>query len=119
MLPSAVPLSSGISKSLVRVGAHHNTVPQIGLPFYFVRPVSGRHFSFGNVGSVASFEGLTTFAVGVRFAFSFRRAGDALLSEADGFNFVTFFSDDNVGFCRVVWCALGFVDTRDTDAGEE
>jgi hypothetical protein len=91
----------------------------IVLPLNFVRPVSCGHFTFGDVRSVASFEGFTSSSFRVRFTFAGRGAGDSLLTEADGFNLRTFFGYDNVGFGRVVRCALWFVYTGDTDTFEK
>lgn len=91
----------------------------IVLPLNFVRPVSCGHFTFGDVGSVASFEGFASSSFGVRFTFAGRGAGDSLLAEADGFNLGTFLGYDNVGFGRVVRCALWFVHTGDTDTFEK
>ena len=79
------------------------------LPFDAVGPVCGTHFAFGDVAGVACFEGFPPFPIGSGFAGLFGGAGDALLSEADGFDLVALFGDNNVGLLRMVGGALRFV----------
>ena len=79
------------------------------LPFGAVGPVCGGHFSFGDVGGVAGFEGFSPVAVGGGFACFLGGACDSLLAEADEFGFAVFFGEDGVGFGGVSGGAFWFV----------
>ena len=67
---------------------------------------------------MASLERLTTLAVGLGFTLLLRRAGHALLTEANGLDLSTFTGHDDVTLFRVVGRALGLVETAHARAGK-